>query len=130
MRRLTALVICSLFLAGCISHRSQPQQHPSAGNASEKTGGRPNATVASPVQVVGRIIAVDMPTLAVIIELGPYATLPNAINGSILIAREDDLRPTARLQASPYLFGRTLGARLIAGQPRVGDEVVIPPAQL
>lgn len=79
------------------------------------------------MQVVGRVIAVDQRTLSVIVQLGPYVELPFDYGTRALIARRDDLQPTARLQSSPYLRGRTLGTRLVAGQPRVGDEVVFLP---
>jgi hypothetical protein len=77
---------------------------------------------------VGRVIAVDVKTLSVIIELAPFTVMPPDYSGSILISRQDDLRPTARLQASSYLRGRTLGARLLAGQALIGQEVVFAPA--
>ena len=87
----------------------------------------PNRTVPGPVEVVGRVIAIDRPSLSVIIELAPYAVVPAGYDGRMLIARLDDLRPTARLQASPYVRGRMLGARLLAGSPQVGNEVVFAP---
>jgi hypothetical protein len=65
--------------------------------------------------------------LAVVVEISPYAMIPPDFSNRILISRKDDLQPTARLQASPYLRGRTLGTRLMAGQPQVGDEVVFAP---
>jgi hypothetical protein len=79
------------------------------------------------VQVVGRVIAVDLSSLSVVIDLAPYAVLPAGFAGQTLIARRLDLAPTARMQASPYLRGRTLGARLLAGRPQIGDEVVFAP---
>lgn len=122
MRRAFSFALCSLLLAGCATRGEK-----SAAKGGAAAGSPPavSHTVPSPVQVVGRIIAVDLRSLAVVIELAPYAVLPG--NERILISRLDDLRPTARLLASPYLRGRTLGARLLAGQPQVGDEVVIAP---
>ena len=122
MQRAFTLALCTLLTAGCTT--GGPKQKVEAGRESVKT----SATVPSPAQVVGRIIAVDMVELAVIIEIPPYEVLPSDYNGRILISRMDDLRPTARMQASPYLRGRTLAARLLAGRPQIGDEVVFTPA--
>ena len=124
MRCAAFLALSSLLLAGCISRDAKPATVDDAAPAADA---RPVRTTPGPVQVVGRVIAVDMRTLTVVIELAPYAVLPANFNGRLLIARMDDLRPTARLQASPYVRGRTLGARLLAGQPRIGHEVVFAP---
>ncbi|MFA6959528.1 MAG: hypothetical protein WC205_02120 [Opitutaceae bacterium] len=124
MRCAFILALCSLLFAGCITHGSKTTGNP--GGSAEATA-RSDLTVPGPVQVVGRVIAVDMRTLAVIVELAPYSVLPTNYSDSILISRRDDLQPTARLQGSPYLQGRALGTRLLAGQPQVGDEVIFPP---
>jgi hypothetical protein len=128
MRRASSLALCALLLAGCSTRgpkSSAPGESVEKGKPDTKTDtGR---TVPGPVQVVGRVIAVDQRTLSVIVQLGPYVELPFDFTTRQLIARRDDLQPTARLQSSPYLRGRTLGTRLIAGQPQVGDEVVFLP---
>ncbi|HSI07766.1 MAG: hypothetical protein ACAH89_01135 [Rariglobus sp.] len=129
MRRASTLALCSLLIAGCATRGSKSS---TSGGIAEKD--KPTATPAAagpvtpgPVQVLGRVIAVDQRTLSVIVELGPYVELPADFATRPLIARRDDLQPTARLQSSPYLRGRTLGTRLVAGQPQVGDEVIFPP---
>ena len=127
MRRAFILALCCLLFAGCATRGSKS----TAGGGGE-TGKSPestdaNRTVPGPVQVLGRVIAVDMRTLSVIVDLAPYVVLPPDYATRTLVSRRDDLQPTARLQSSPYLRGRTLGTRLIAGQPQVGDEVVFPP---
>lgn len=121
-RRALFLALCSLLVAGCATRGGGPSAATSADAASEAP-----ATVPGPVHVVGRIIAVDARALSVMIELGPYTVLPRKVDGRILVSRLDDLRPTARLQASPYVRGRILGARMLAGRPNVGDEVVFLP---
>ncbi|MDF3059051.1 MAG: hypothetical protein K0R17_3266 [Rariglobus sp.] len=126
MRRAFTFALCSLLLAGCSSRGSKTVAK-DGGGTSAPPGSQATHTVPGPVQVVGRVIAVDLRTLSVIIELAPYATLPADFSGRILMTRLDDLRPTARLQASSYLRGRTLGARLMAGQPQIGNEVVFVP---
>lgn len=50
---------------------------------------------------------------------------PEALSaGAELVARTLDLRETGHLRASPYVRGKTLGARILSGQPSPGDEVV------
>jgi hypothetical protein len=125
MRRAFTLALCSVLLGGCATRGGKP-----AADGAESKGAdsaKESRTVPGPVQVVGRIIAVDSRSLSVIVELAPYAVMPPSYNGSILIARLDDLRPVARLQASAYIRGRTLGTRLLAGNPQVGNEVVFAP---
>ena len=126
MRRAFTLALCCLLFAGCATRGSKSSK---GGSDSPKPDASADAarTVTSPVQVVGRVIVVDMRTLSVIIDLAPYVILPSDFATRQLVSRRDDLQPTARLQSSPYLRGRTLGTRLIAGQPQVGDEVVFPP---
>jgi len=121
-----ALALCALLIGGCASPGAKPGAkggEPSAASAAQAT-----RTVPGPVQVVGRIIAIDLRSLTVVVELGPYATLPPDYGSRALIARHDDLQPTARLQATPYLRGRVLGTRLVAGKPQINDEVVFAPA--
>jgi hypothetical protein len=123
-----AVALSALLFTGCSTRGSKSS---TAGETGEKakSAATPVAgrTIPGPVQVLGRIIAVDSRTLSVIVELGPYVELPFDFTTRQLIARRDDLQPTARLQSSPYLRGRTLGTRLLAGQPQVGDEVVFLP---
>ena len=117
MGRALLLVFCTLALAGCATRGARPS---SAGNPGPAEAG-PSATNPAPSQVVGRVIAVDAGTASVIVQLAPYATFSSALS-----ARRDDLEPTARLLASPYLRGRVLGTRLLEGRPETGDEVVLP----
>jgi len=128
MRRASIFALCCLLIAGCATRGPKPAPK-KGGDSHPAQPAQPAHTVPGPVQVVGRIIAIDPRTLTVVIELSPYAVMPSDFNGRILISRQDDLRPTARLQASPYLRGRTLGARLLAGQAQVGDEVVFAPLE-
>jgi len=129
MRRAFTFALCSLLLAGCATggKTSAPK-----GGATETAAASPPAkstqVVPGPVEVVGRVIAIDPRSLTVVIDVAPYASLPATLAGRVLITRTDDLRPTARLESSPYLRGRTLGARMLAGKPQIGDEVVIAPA--
>lgn len=81
----------------------------------------------SPFSVVGHVLTVDAKTGNVIIDVAPYTILPLNFPGLILVTRTQDLRPTSKLEASPYLRGHILGAKLLAGRPNEGDEVAIPP---
>ncbi len=123
MRRASILALCSLLLAGCATRGSNTAK----GGAASSPSSQATRTLPSPVHVIGRVIAIDPRTLFVMVEAPPYTPIPADFNGRILISRTDDLRPTARLQASPYLRGRMLGTRLLSGRPQVGDEVVIAP---
>lgn len=84
-----------------------------------------DALAASPHLLVGCVLAVDAAQGLAFVAL--TATPPTAalVDDAILIARTDDLRETARLHASRYVRGRTLGVKIISGQPAPGDEVVI-----
>ena len=117
-----SLALSALLLDGCSTRHAKPD---AKGAEPASQSGR---TVPGPVQVVGRIIAIDLRSLTVVVELSPYTTLPADYSGRVLISRLDDLQPTARLQATPYLRGRTLGTRLVAGKPQMNDEVVFAPA--
>ena len=119
MRRVCALALICLLLAGCstLGRNSGP-------NDSKSAGAKSIATLPSASVVVGRISAIDVPSLSVLIEVGAFAALPPDLAKRTRISRTTDLTPTARLQSSSYLRGRILGARLLAGAPRVGDEVV------
>lgn len=78
----------------------------------------------SPRLIVGRVIAVDEARRFAFVELAPDAPQAALIDGTELSVRTLALRDIARLQTSPYVRGRTLGAKIMAGQPSPGDEVV------
>jgi len=119
MRRALIILLGCALLAGCAS-----------GGGRKPAAPRADALAPSPFTVVGHVIAVDLGVRNVVIDVAPYAALPFNFDGMIMVARTENLQPTAKLQASHYLRGRILGARLLAGRPNIGDEVVItPPAR-
>ena len=118
MRRAFILGL-GLLLAGCVH---------GGGRKPPAAASKPAAIAPSPFTLVGHVMSVDADAGNVIIDIAPYAVLPPDFAGKIMLARTDELRPTAKLQASPYLRGHILGARLLAGRPNPGDEVVIPPS--
>ena len=120
MGRVFILGLGCLLLAGCSTGGGRK---PAAVAPS-----KPESVTPSPFAAVGHVISVDAGTGNVIIDVASYAVLPPDFVGKIMLARTDELRPTAKLQASPYLRGHILGAKILAGQPNAGDEVVIPPA--
>ncbi len=69
-------------------------------------------------------MAVDLPSGFAFVSLASDAPAAALADGTELIARTLALRETARLQASRQIRGRTLGTRILAGQPSVDDEVV------
>ena len=76
--------------------------------------------------LVGRVLAVDAARGFAFVELAADAPAASLADGTELISRTDALLETARLQASRYVRGRTLGAKIVSGQPAPGDEVVFP----
>jgi len=74
--------------------------------------------------IVGRVLAVDPVLALVIVDL--TTRTPALPVGAELLARTETLQPTARLRASGYRRGRTLGTTLVDGHPSVGEEVVFP----
>jgi hypothetical protein len=115
--RLRLLLAGWLMVAGC--HRfSSPQ--------SAKTVAAPAAEplAPSPRLILGRIVALDATRHFAFVELAADAPSNALTEGTELIVRTQDLRPTGHLRASRYLRGRTLGTTILDGQPSAGDEVV------
>lgn len=75
---------------------------------------------------VGRIVSIDASRQLAVIELFTDAPPTALTDGVPLVSRTNGLRETARLTASRYVQGRTLGAWIDSGQPSPGDEVVFP----
>ena len=76
--------------------------------------------------LVGRVLAVDAARGFAFVDLATDAPAAALAGDTELVARTDTLRETARLRASRYVRGRTLGAKIVSGQPAPGDEVVFP----
>jgi hypothetical protein len=106
------------FTAGCGNFFTKPAP---AASAPVLAAG---ALVPSPRLIVGRIVAVDSAQRFAFVELATDAPSAALIAGTELAARTLELRETGRIQVSPYLRGRTLGAKIVGGQPSPGDEVV------
>ena len=107
-----------LLFAGCAAVDADP-----------KTQAQPavlsvDALVPSPRLIVGRIIAVDQAQGFAFVGLAGDAPAAATNPGTELVVRTMDLRETGRIEASRYLRGRTLGTKIVAGQPTTGDEVV------
>ncbi len=114
---LLALVAAISFCGACANRAAKPPVKPATVIGAD-------ALLPSPRLIVGRIIAVDREQGFAILELAPDAPASALADGNELIARTADLRETARLRASRYLRGRTLGTKILTGQPAPGDEVV------
>jgi hypothetical protein len=115
--RLTAALAVLLLLPAC--RHARPSVSASQTPALSATPLAP-----SPRLVVGRVGAVDSAHGFAFVELASDAPHDAITEGTELIVRTADLRETGRLRASRYVRSRTLGTRIIAGQPTVGDEVV------
>ena len=105
------------FFGACAHRTAKPSGKPPSGLTAD-------ALLPSPRLIVGRVIAVDREQGFAILEVATDAPASALADGSELIARTLDLRETARLRVSRYLRGRTLGSKIVAGQPTPGDEVV------
>ncbi len=112
-----------LFGGGCRTRPTAPPPAPYPAVAAPLPG-LSGHLAPSPRLIVGRILAVDSAQGFVFVDLGADAPAAALVNGTELIVRTLDLRETGRLVASSHLRGRTLGTRLAAGRPQIGDEVV------
>lgn len=83
-----------------------------------------DALVPSPRLIVGRVLAVDAVHRFAFVDLAPDAPIGAVAEDVELIARTSDLRETGRLRPSRYVRGRTLGTKILSGQPSPDDEVV------
>jgi hypothetical protein len=115
---LLSLIAVSAFATGCRTPAPGPAP------ATTATLLPAGALLPSPRLIIGRIIAVDQTQGFAIVEVATDAPKAGLVAGTELIARTLELRETAQLQVSPYLRARTLGAKIVAGQPSPGDEVV------
>ena len=115
---LAALAVI-FFLAAC-SHPASPASIPAGDRAKPPAA----ALQPSPNKLVGRVLAVDAARGFAFVDLTAEPPAAALVDGAELRARTDDLRETARLRASRYVRGRTLGAKIVSGQPSPGDEVV------
>jgi hypothetical protein len=105
---------------------SPPRTAPKSETGNPKSPSSPAALQPSRFVFIGRVLAVDGPAHTAIVELSPYAELPADPDGKTLFARDRELRPVARLQATSYLRGLILGVRTLEGEPAIGDEIVLP----
>jgi len=119
-RPLAPLVVI-LVLAGC--HYITPVRREPPVSAEPLPAG---ALLPSQNLLVGRVLAVDLVRGFAFVDLASTAPAAALADGAELVARTDDLRETARLRPSRYVRGRTLGARIVSGQPASGNEVVWP----
>ena len=118
--RMSALLAVTFF-AGACGHVATLAPTPHSPPAGAPV---PDALQPSPNRLVGSIFAVDAARGFAFIDLTDGPPPAALVENAELIVRTADLRETARLRVSRYLRGRTLGTRIISGQPSPGDEVV------
>ena len=127
--KLTARLLAPLaviFLVAACRHLPAPD-HSSPGGSNAATGPLPTgALLPSQNLLVGRVHAVDAARGFAMVELDSAAPAAALADGAEMVARTDDLRETARLRVSRYVRGRTLGTKIVSGQPAPGNEVVWP----
>jgi len=118
-----------IFFAGACSHFHPPTPKAMPGSDAPPTAAEPlpaGALLPSRNLLVGRVLAVDLAQGFVFVNLASDAPAAALVDDADLITRTDALHETARLRASRYVRGRTLGAKIVSGQPAPGDEVVFP----
>ena len=124
--RLLAPLAVFLFFAGCRYFAPMTPKR-MGGTAAVSSEPLPAGALLSSRNLrVGRVLSVDAARGFAIVDVAADAPATALTDGAPLIARTDDLRETARLTASRYVRGRTLGAKIVSGQPSPGDEVVFP----
>jgi hypothetical protein len=119
-RLLTLLAVIS-FLSGCRHSAPSPAASGSKNPAGVLAEG---SLLPSARLIVGRVIAVDATQGFAFVDLATDAPAAALTNGTDLIVRALDLRETARVRVSRHVRGRTLGTKIVGGQPSPGDEVV------
>lgn len=123
---LPLLLAALLSAGGCRLFAPSTPEQSTAGTASRPEPLPAGALLPSHNLRVGRVIAVDPSHGLAIVELATDAPATALMDGAPLVSRTSDLRETARLTSSRYQQGRTLGTRIVSGQPSPGDEVVFP----
>jgi hypothetical protein len=116
--RIGPLLAAASLIAGCAHPDASPTRPKNAAVLAD------GALLPSPRLIVGRIIAIDAGQGFAILEVAPDAPADAVTDGAELIARTGEFRETGRLRVSRYLRGRTLGTKIVGGQPATGDEVV------
>ena len=119
--RLLTLLAVIYFVPGCSTATTTPASRSAAAAAILPPT---DALTLSPHKIVGRIVAVDTARGFAFVSLTTTTPAAALVAGGELIVRSDDLRETGRVRTSRYTRGRTLGAQIISGQPKLGDEVV------
>ena len=119
--RLLTLLAVIYFVPGCSTATTTPASRSAAAAAILPPA---DALTLSPHKIVGRIVAVDTARGFAFVSLATTTPAAALVEGGELIVRSDDLSETGRVRTSRYTRGRTLGAQIISGQPKLGDEVV------
>lgn len=125
--RLLTLLAVIFFASGCSFFRtliSRPSRESALTTSTDPLPA--GALLPSQNLLVGRVLAVDAARGFAFVELTASPPTAALADGADLVARTDDLRETARLRVSRYVRGRTLGAKIVSGQPAPGNEVVWP----
>jgi hypothetical protein len=81
---------------------------------------------AASTQVIGEIQGTISSVSLGVIKITSGDALPP---GTLLLARDHDLKPTSLLQTTDTVKGHIQGVTLLNGVPTLGDEVVIPGAE-
>ena len=118
-----ALTAVALAVTSC-AHPVAPVNSPANPAVPLPSSAALEPLVPSPRLMVGRVLDIDLAQGFAFVDLAADAPSVALVEGTELISRTLDFRETARLRASRYVRGRTLGAKIVSGQPAPEDEVV------
>ena len=118
MSRLRPVCLLLALLTGCVAPKTKPAD--AEPNPFEIPAGAPRSPR------IGFVQGFPVGSPAVAIQLLPGMLVQENLT---VIARDPGLRPTAVLELTG-LRGRIAVARIVRGQPRPKDEVVLPDATL
>lgn len=110
-----------LMLAGACSSNSQKQIAPQPAEETEFTG--PSEYRLSENERLGYLSLVDSSLGIAVLRVDPDLQIPP--KGRV-ISRTSGLKPTGILEITGMVKGSAVGMRILAGSPRIGEEVVAP----
>lgn len=105
-----AMVLLAGFFAGCAT----------VPNGQDLETGEEDPFEPATNETIGFVVSVDPEEEIAVVEVRSSRTRA----APSMVARNDAMVETARLEPTRFQSGRTLGARIVSGLPNVGDEVI------
>jgi hypothetical protein len=107
----TPLLVAFLLFAGCATLPPAP----------ERAAGAEDPLQPLAEEMIGFVTFVDPEERLALIRMRSAGTRA----APAMVARNEVLVETARLEPTRFQSGRTLGARIVSGLPNIGDEVTV-----